>query len=500
MNRSPILGTRGSPLALVQAHKVASALEVANRWPADFVQIQTVQTTGDQVQDRPLAEIGGKQLWTKELDRALMEEEVDFCVHSLKDVEAIRPREINIAAVRPRGDVQDRLIGAEFDRRICRKGRLSARPRRVARRSSCRSGPDLKIVPLRGNVQTRLAKLEAGEVQATLLAGAGLRRLGMANVGTPIPLEVMLPAPTQAVIAIECRADDAVTQSVLTIIDDQTTHALIRAERAFVAALGGSCHSPVAVYGAIEGGKILLKAQILSEDGRDQLRDEAVFECGDHESPRALALAMLESGAGLDPLALQGGMRRLFVFRPEPAASRTVDKAKALGLDVVSIPLFSLERVDWSAPDPDRFDAILLTSANAVNLAGEQLQKMRAAPRACRRRSDRRGRPRRRPWRCDGRRGRGRRPPGCDRTECAAAPSLRRGPPHAQPRLRQAIDALTVYRAVTVDDCDLRDTARPGCRPSLTAGRAKTARAGRRSDAVHDPRRRNQRSDGGGRR
>ena len=139
MKRSPILGTRGSPLALAQAHKVASALEVANRWPADFVQIQVVETTGDRIQDRPLAEIGGKQLWTKELDRALIEKEVDFCVHSLKDVEAIRPREITIAAVRPRGDVQDRLIGAEFDRRSCPRARSSAPRRRGARRSSCRS-------------------------------------------------------------------------------------------------------------------------------------------------------------------------------------------------------------------------------------------------------------------------------------------------------------------------------------------------------------------------
>ena len=143
MNRSPILGTRGSPLALAQAHKVASALEVANRWPADFVEIQVVETTGDKVQDRPLAEIGGKQLWTKELDRALMEGEVDFCVHSLKDVEAIRPREIAIASVRPRGDVQDRLIGA---------GSIDALPQapwsgprhRAGRRNCCRSGPTLR--------------------------------------------------------------------------------------------------------------------------------------------------------------------------------------------------------------------------------------------------------------------------------------------------------------------------------------------------------------------
>ncbi|NUS99596.1 MAG: hydroxymethylbilane synthase [Sphingomonas sp.] len=292
MKRSPILGTRGSPLALVQAHKVASALEVANRWPADFVQIQTVQTTGDQVQDRPLAEIGGKQLWTRELDRALMTKEVDFCVHSLKDVEAIRPREISIAAVRPRGDVQDRLIGADSIDALPEGAVVgTSSPRRKAQLLSIR--PDLKVVSLRGNVQTRLAKLEAGDVQATLLAGAGLRRLGMGSVGTPIPLDVMLPAPTQAVIAIECRADDAITAAMLTIIDDQTTHALIRAERAFTAALGGSCHSPVAAFGEIVDGKVHLRAQILSEDGRDQLRDEALFECGDHETPGRLALDML---------------------------------------------------------------------------------------------------------------------------------------------------------------------------------------------------------------
>ena len=293
MKRSPILGTRGSPLALAQAHKVASALEVANRWPADFVQIQVVETTGDRIQDRPLAEIGGKQLWTKELDRALIEKEVDFCVHSLKDVEAIRPREITIAAVRPRGDVQDRLIGAESIDQLPEGAIVgTSSPRRKAQLLSIR--PDLKVVPLRGNVQTRLAKLKAGEVQATLLAGAGLRRLGMGNVGTPIPFGQLLPAPTQAVIAIECRSSDTLTQSALTVVDDPTTHALIRAERAFTAALGGSCHSPVAAYAEIEEGKVRLRAQLLSEDGRDQVCDDALFECGDHETPKRLALAMLE--------------------------------------------------------------------------------------------------------------------------------------------------------------------------------------------------------------
>jgi hydroxymethylbilane synthase len=294
MDRSPILGTRGSPLALSQAHKVASALEVANRWPADFIQIQTVVTSGDKVQDRPLADIGGKQLWTKELDRALLAGEVDFCVHSLKDVEAIRPREIALAAVRPRGDVQERLIGAESIEAL-KEGAVvgTSSPRRKAQLLSMR--PDLKVVPLRGNVQTRLAKLEGGEVDATLLAGAGLRRLGINNVGTPVPLDVMLPAPTQAVIAIECRADDHVIASVLTIIDDRTTQTLVLAERAFVAALGGTCHSPVAAYAEIVDGRIRFRAQIFSDDGRDQVREDVMFDCADRDTPARLARSMLDA-------------------------------------------------------------------------------------------------------------------------------------------------------------------------------------------------------------
>ena len=293
MDRSPILGTRGSPLALAQAHKVASALEVGNRWEADYIQIQTVATTGDKVQDRPLAEIGGKQLWTKELDRALLEGEVDFCVHSLKDVEAIRPRSIAIAAVRPRGDAQERLIGAESIDAL-KDGAVvgTSSPRRKAQLLAMR--PDLKIVPFRGNVQTRLAKVEAGEVDATFLAGAGLRRLGMPGVGSPVPIDRMLPAPTQAVIAVECRADDAMTAAMLTIIDDRTTHALINAERAFTAALGGSCHSPVAAFAEIVGGKIRFRVQLLSEDGRDEMREDVVFDCDDHDPPRRLARQMLD--------------------------------------------------------------------------------------------------------------------------------------------------------------------------------------------------------------
>ena len=294
MQRSPILGTRGSPLALAQAHKVASALEVANRWPAGLITIKAITTTGDTVKERPLAEIGGKGLWTKELDRALLEGEVDFCVHSLKDVETVRPANIRIAAVRPRGDNRERLIGAESIAAL-KQGAVvgTSSPRRKAQLLSMR--PDLKIVPIRGNVETRLKRVKDGEVDATLLSSAGLRRLGMPDVGASIPIEEMLPAPTQAVIATECRADDSVIAAVLTICDDHTTHTLITAERAFTRALGGTCHSPVAALATVEDGKMRLRAQLLSEDGRDQVRDDELFACGDSNAPAGLARRMLEA-------------------------------------------------------------------------------------------------------------------------------------------------------------------------------------------------------------
>ena len=293
MQRSPILGTRGSPLALAQAHKVASALEVGNRWPAGFIRIQAITTSGDVIKERPLADVGGKGLWTKELDRALLEGEVDFCVHSLKDVESVRPDNIRIAAVRPRGDMRERLIGAESIEALP-KGAVfgTSSPRRKAQ--LLRMRPDLKIVPIRGNVETRLKKVQEGEVQATLLSSAGLRRLGMPDVGSPIEVDVLLPAPCQAVIAVECRADDAVLARVLTICDDGTTHELVSVEREFTRALGGTCHSPVAALATIEDGHIRLRAQLLSEDGRDEVREDVVLDCGDRAAPRTLAAKMLE--------------------------------------------------------------------------------------------------------------------------------------------------------------------------------------------------------------
>jgi len=286
------LGTRGSALALAQARKVAAAIETAQRWPDGWVQIVEITTTGDVVKDRPLAEIGGKALWTKELDRALLEGEVDFCVHSMKDVESVRPKAIHIAAVRPRGDVRDRIIGAASIEEL-EEGAVvgTSSPRRKAQLLRLR--PDLEIVPLRGNVETRLRKVESGEVDATLLAAAGLKRLDI-QAGTAIPTEMILPAPCQAVIGMECRTNDTRTQSVLSTVNNQITFDCVMAERAFTRALGAACASPVAAFCVLEDGDLRMRGQLFSEDGSEMVEDRIVFDCGEVKKPIELARALLE--------------------------------------------------------------------------------------------------------------------------------------------------------------------------------------------------------------
>ena len=293
MSRNPRLGTRGSPLALIQARKIASALEVAERWPAGHVEIVPVKTSGDKITDRPLAEVGGKGLWTKELDAALLNGDVDFCVHSMKDVEVVRPPEIRLAAIRPRVYVEDKLIGAESVADL-KEGAVvgTSSPRRAAQLLAAR--PDLKIVMLRGNVDTRLKKLDAGEVDATILSAAGLHRLGLDHVGTAIPFDIMLPAPGQGALGIECRADDTDCMHLLKLLDDSTSRAEVMAERAFARALGGSCHSPVAALAKAERNQVHLTGEVLSPDGKDRVRDEARFACSNEEAAAALGRAMLE--------------------------------------------------------------------------------------------------------------------------------------------------------------------------------------------------------------
>ncbi|MCY7339842.1 MAG: hydroxymethylbilane synthase [Sphingomonas bacterium] len=286
------LGTRGSPLALAQAHLTAAAIETAHGWPRGSIEIVPVRTSGDRIQDRPLAEVGGKALWTKELDLALLAGETDCSVHSMKDVESDRPPSLVIAALLPRADVRDRLIGAGSLADLPHGAIVgTSSPRRAAQVRRLR--PDLRTVSIRGNVATRLAKRDAGEVDATLLAAAGLDRLGQSEVGSPIAVEVMLPAPAQGAVGIECRADDARVAALLAAINHRDTSAAIAAERAFTLALGGTCHTPVAALALVEGQQIAFRCELLSEDGTDHVTDAARFAVGDLDAPAALARSLL---------------------------------------------------------------------------------------------------------------------------------------------------------------------------------------------------------------
>jgi hydroxymethylbilane synthase len=302
-NRPLRLGTRGSPLALAQAHMTRAALIAAHGWAADAIEIVTVQTSGDRIQDRALAEIGGKALWTKELDRALIAGEVDFAVHSMKDVETIRPDAFRIAAMLPRADVRDRLVGAEsFDALPPHPLVGTSSPRRAAQVKRLRA--DATITLFRGNVATRLAKLAAGEVHGTLLAAAGLDRLDQNGIGVAMPIDTMLPAPSQGAVGIETLRDNGTVLEALAAINDRDTFDGVMLERAVLEGLGGTCHSPIAALALVEGDGLYLRAEIISPDGSETVRDEARLARGDMAGARAIGRALLDRASP--------GLRALF--------------------------------------------------------------------------------------------------------------------------------------------------------------------------------------------
>ena len=294
------LGTRRSPLAMAQAHEARARLCAAHGWADDAVELVPVTATGDRIQDRALADLGGKALWTRELDRCLVEGDIDAAVHSLKDVETVRPDAIAIAAVLPRADKADMLLGAATIAALPQGAVVgTSAPRRAAQLRHLR--PDCSAVLFRGNVATRMAKLAAGEVQATFLAAAGLIRLGEQGVGTRLDPEEWLPAPSQAAIGIECRATlrqtqddrDRQIQEWLAAIDHAPSHAEVMAERALLAALGGSCHSAVACLTRWEAEFLHLSAAIYSLNGAERIAGEARFDPHDKEGARALARELL---------------------------------------------------------------------------------------------------------------------------------------------------------------------------------------------------------------
>lgn len=275
------LGTRGSPLALIQANQVRGALLAAH--PALGVEIVTIRTTGDKVQDRPLSEIGGKGLFTKEIEDGLLGGTLDIAVHSAKDMLPVLPDGLMLAAFLQREDPRDALVSPTHIARIADLPQGATVATVALRRKALllHARPDLKIVPIRGNVDTRLRKLDEGVAQALLLARAGLNRLGCGAVGVPVPVEDMLPAVGQGAICIECRSADAATRDLLAAINHEATETCVRAEFAMQAVLEGSCRTPIAGYAVLAHGGLWLRALVARPDGSEVITAERRGAAGD---------------------------------------------------------------------------------------------------------------------------------------------------------------------------------------------------------------------------
>ncbi len=297
------IGTRGSPLALAQAEEVKSRLLAAHGdLGDDEVEIVVIATTGDRIQSKPLREFGGKGLFTKEIEEALLAGEIHMAVHSMKDVPTELPPGLGIACLLPREDPRDGFLSPIADS-------LDALPqgatvgssslRRVAQVRHTR--PDLKVVDFRGNVNTRMRKLADGVAQATFLACAGLNRLNMADrITAPVPVEVMLPAVAQAVIGCEIRLDDEPTTSRLAPLHHDETAHCVAAERALLAALDGSCRTPIAALAELQGDRLSLRAQILRVDGSESLETQRQGPISDAAAMGQDAGAELLGRAGPD--------------------------------------------------------------------------------------------------------------------------------------------------------------------------------------------------------
>ena len=296
------IGTRGSPLALAQANETRERLAMAFDLPFEAFTIVVIKVTGDQVLDRPLKEIGGKGLFTREIEEALLDGSIDIAVHSMKDMPVEQPGGLLLDTYLPREDVRDAFVS------LSAKGltdlaqgatvgtsSLRRRSQLLARR------PDLNIVEFRGNVQTRLKKLGDGVAEATFLAMAGLNRLNMTDVPrTAIAPEDMLPAVAQGAIGIERRGDDMRAAEMLAAIHDGPTGQRLAAERAFLAALDGSCETPIGGLADLDGGSLRLRGEILRTDGTQVFADDVSGAIEDGaDMGRAMAAKLLEQ-AGPD--------------------------------------------------------------------------------------------------------------------------------------------------------------------------------------------------------
>lgn len=287
---SPLpIATRGSPLALAQAHMTRNLLARAHGLSADEAElvfpVRTYLTTGDKLTTQRLTEAGGKGLFTKEIDAAILRREARISVHSMKDVPVEPPAGIHLAAVLEREDPRDVLLTASGSAALADlpEGATlgTASLRRQAQALHAR--PDLKIVTLRGNVGTRLSRLEKGDIDATFLARAGLKRLGRPEAGlAPVETDAMLPAGGQGVIGIAIHSDDAAAREIVSVLNHEPTGIVLEAERAALAALDGSCRTPIAIHAVRDGSELWLRAEALMPDGSDGWRADGrgAFDAG----------------------------------------------------------------------------------------------------------------------------------------------------------------------------------------------------------------------------
>jgi hydroxymethylbilane synthase len=265
------IGTRGSPLALAQANMVRTRLAAALGCETERIAIVPIRTTGDMIRDRPLAEAGGKGLFTKEIEEALLAGSVDVAVHSAKDMPTMLPEGLAIAACLPREDARDAFISRKAESLVGLKPGAVVGTASLRRQAQVlRLRPDVQVVTFRGNVETRIAKLDAGEVDATLLALAGLKRLGLAEAATAVlGVDEFLPAVGQGIIALETREDDDVTRSRMEKVGDVAAMSSLHAERGFLSELEGSCRSPIAGHATVAGGQVRFRGMVLRADGSE---------------------------------------------------------------------------------------------------------------------------------------------------------------------------------------------------------------------------------------
>lgn len=392
MNRPLTIGTRGSALALWQAHHVKARLEAAQ--PGLEVRLEIIKTTGDKILDVPLAKVGGKGLFVKEIEEALLAERVDLAVHSMKDVPADLPAGLCLAAFSAREDPRDALVTRDERgfRDLAHGARVGTSSlRRMAQLRAAR--PDLVIEPLRGNVDTRLRKLDAGDYDAIVLAAAGLRRLGYgARIAECFEADVMLPAIAQGVLGIEIRERDDEVRALIQVLHDEHAAACVRAERAFLRALGGGCQVPIAGHATREGDVLHLEGLVAWPDSGVSIRGSVHGPAGDASAlGESLANDLRARGAGellaaltSTPLPPPAGSlpllgRRVLVTRAEEQSLTMFESLKGFGAEPVAFPTIETvpparyDELDAALHALPTFNDLVFTSPNGVRYFMERL-------------------------------------------------------------------------------------------------------------------------------